>query len=96
MASGPERTRGRIELLDRHAVDIAETLTIPKLHNPADTRRYPRQGAWRTMAVNREVDAVRRLHAIGQPGVITGDMNDQDDVLPVHLGSPDSSELRAE
>ena len=47
------------------------------VHNPADTRRFPRQGHWRGVAVARETALVRRLSAAGGPVVVTGDMNDR-------------------
>ena len=48
------------------------------VHNPADTRRYPRQGHWRSVAVAREVSLVRRLaRSTGLPVFLTGDMNDR-------------------
>jgi endonuclease/exonuclease/phosphatase family metal-dependent hydrolase len=54
--------------------------TFLNVHNPADTRRYPRQGRWRAMAVAREARLVRRLSESGAPVVVTGDMNDRRDV----------------
>jgi murein DD-endopeptidase MepM/ murein hydrolase activator NlpD len=48
------------------------------VHNPADTRRYPRQARWRDAAVAREVALVRRLRAsTGLPVFLTGDLNDR-------------------
>jgi endonuclease/exonuclease/phosphatase family metal-dependent hydrolase len=48
------------------------------VHNPADTRRYPRQGRWRDNAVAREAALVRQLTAsTGLPVFLTGDMNDR-------------------
>ncbi len=48
------------------------------VHNPADTRRFPRQGRWRDMAVAREGALVRRLtRSTGLPLFLTGDMNDR-------------------
>ena len=48
------------------------------VHNPADTRRYPRQGRWRDIAVAREAALVRRLaSSTGLPVFLTGDMNDR-------------------
>lgn len=48
------------------------------VHNPADTRRHPRQGHWRDVAVAREAALVRRLaSSTGLPVFLTGDMNDR-------------------
>jgi hypothetical protein len=47
------------------SLSTGSAVTVLNVHNPADTRRYPRQGAWRTIAVNREVDAVGRLQRRG-------------------------------
>ncbi len=54
--------------------------TFLNVHNPADTRQYPRQGRWRAVAVAREVALVRRLSGAGARVVVTGDMNDRHDV----------------
>lgn len=51
--------------------------TFINVHNPADTRRYPRQRHWRSMALQREVALVRRLRHESPAAVfVTGDMND--------------------
>ncbi len=48
------------------------------VHNPADTRRHPRQARWREVAVAREAALVRRLRAsTGLPVFLTGDLNDR-------------------
>jgi endonuclease/exonuclease/phosphatase family metal-dependent hydrolase len=48
------------------------------VHNPADTRRFPRQGRWRDIAVAREAALVRRLTvSTGLPVFLTGDMNNR-------------------
>jgi endonuclease/exonuclease/phosphatase family metal-dependent hydrolase len=48
------------------------------VHNPADTRRHPRQARWRAVAVDREAALVRRLRAsTGLPVFLTGDLNDR-------------------
>jgi murein DD-endopeptidase MepM/ murein hydrolase activator NlpD/endonuclease/exonuclease/phosphatase family metal-dependent hydrolase len=48
------------------------------VHNPADTRRFPRQSRWRTAGVAREVALVRRLQQNGRgPVFLTGDLNDR-------------------
>jgi hypothetical protein len=48
------------------------------VHNPADTRRFPGQGAHRAEAVRREVALVRLLRGrYGVPVFLTGDLNDR-------------------
>ena len=50
--------------------------TFVNVHNPADTRKFRRQGRWRTLAVTREAGLIRSLS--GQtPVILTGDLNDR-------------------
>jgi hypothetical protein len=49
-------------------------------HNPADTRAFPRQQAFRDQATDREVALVNRLvRQSDAPVFVTGDMNERDD-----------------
>jgi hypothetical protein len=47
------------------------------VHNPADTRRFPRQARHRAEAVRREITLVRTLTRRGVPVFLTGDLNDR-------------------
>jgi endonuclease/exonuclease/phosphatase family metal-dependent hydrolase len=148
MASGPARTRGMVQLLERHNVDVAglqefqrpqyrtfarlvagiyasysargdtenaviwrrdrwrllsvttfpipyfdghprrmpivrlssratgRTLTVVNVHNPADTRDYPRQGRWRAKALAIERRVVRAQTDRGHRLLVVGDFND--------------------
>ena len=51
-------------------------MAFVNVHNPADTRRFRRQGHWRAAAVNREVALVRKL-SHQTPVILTGDLNDR-------------------
>ena len=62
------------------SLSSARQVTVVNVHNPADTRRFPGQAAWRTTAVTREIEAVRQLTAEKTgPIVVTGDLNDRRD-----------------
>jgi endonuclease/exonuclease/phosphatase (EEP) superfamily protein YafD len=71
---GHPRQMPLVRLRDRVS---GKDITFFNVHNPADTRRFPRQGRWRTAAVAREVALVRRLSAGGSPVIMTGDLNDR-------------------
>ena len=48
------------------------------VHNPADTRRFPRQAEHRRVAIERELDLMHRLSdGYGLPVFLTGDLNDR-------------------
>ncbi|MGA8209145.1 MAG: endonuclease/exonuclease/phosphatase family protein [Nocardioidaceae bacterium] len=67
-----------LRLRDRHT---GKAVAVLNVHNPADTRQYPRQGRWRRVAVSREVALVRWLARRNRtPVLVTGDMNDRRDV----------------
>jgi hypothetical protein len=46
-------------------------------HNPADTRKYRRQGKWRAEATRIEIALQRQLTGTGIPRFMTGDMNER-------------------
>lgn len=72
---GHPRRMPVVRLRDRTTGRESYFVTV---HNPADTRRYPRQARWRDAAVAREVALVRRLRAsTGLPVFLTGDLNDR-------------------
>lgn len=74
---GHERQMPIVRLRDR---STGQEAVFVNVHNPADTRAYPRQAGWRAAAVRREVNLVRSLSAVGDPVFLTGDMNDRRDV----------------
>jgi murein DD-endopeptidase MepM/ murein hydrolase activator NlpD len=52
------------------------------VHNPADTSRFPDQGAYRAEAVQREIAMIGRLEQqLGLPVILTGDLNDRQDAF---------------
>jgi murein DD-endopeptidase MepM/ murein hydrolase activator NlpD len=52
------------------------------VHNPADTRRFPNQGAYRAQAVQREITVIGGLEQEpGLPVILTGDLNDRRDAF---------------
>jgi hypothetical protein len=71
----------QMPIVQLRALATGALTTFVNVHNPADTRRYPRQGRWRAEAVTREITLVSRLSADGRHVVLTGDMNDRHDVF---------------
>lgn len=63
-----------VRLRDR---STGQEAVFVNVHNPADTRAFPRQAEWRAAAVRAEVNLVRSLSAGGAPVFVTGDMNDR-------------------
>lgn len=53
------------------------TAYFTNFHNPADTRRYGKQGRWRAAAKAREADLFGELRKTGYPVFATGDMNEK-------------------
>lgn len=74
---GHERRMPIVRLRDRTTGQEAMFVNV---HNPADTRAFPRQAAWRAAAVRAELGVVRSLSAGGYPVFLTGDMNDRRNV----------------
>jgi murein DD-endopeptidase MepM/ murein hydrolase activator NlpD/endonuclease/exonuclease/phosphatase family metal-dependent hydrolase len=70
---GHRRRMPVVRLRDRLG---GQQATFVNVHNPADTRRFPRQGHWREVAVGRERALLLRLGRSG-PVFLTGDMNDR-------------------
>ena len=52
-------------------------VAVVNVHNPANTRRAPRQGRFRAEALRREAGVVRALRAEGLDVVLLGDFNDR-------------------
>jgi endonuclease/exonuclease/phosphatase family metal-dependent hydrolase len=63
-----DRTTGRV-------------VVFVNVHNPADTRQFHAQGAFRSAAVAREAALLRRLVRQGHPVFLTGDLNDSHSVF---------------
>ena len=73
--NGNPRRMPIVRLRDRAT---GEESIFVNVHNPADTRRFPAQGAHRAEAVRREYALVRQLvERYGVPVLITGDLNDR-------------------
>ncbi len=76
---GHRRRMPVVTLRDRVTSKVTVFVNV---HNPADTRAYPRQARWRAAAVAREAALVERVtRSTGHPVVVTGDMNDRRDVF---------------
>jgi endonuclease/exonuclease/phosphatase family metal-dependent hydrolase len=76
---GHDRQMPVVRLRDRQT---GREYVFVNVHNPADTRRFPRQAAFRAQALTRERAYIQDLHA-GVPVILTGDMNDTHDVYCV-------------
>ena len=76
---GHDRQMPVVRLRDRQT---GREYVFVNIHNPADTRRFPRQAAYRAAALTRERAFLERLDA-GVPVFLTGDMNDTHDVYCV-------------
>jgi endonuclease/exonuclease/phosphatase family metal-dependent hydrolase len=59
--------------------ETGRTVVFLNVHNPANTRRFSRQGVWRDEAMLRQVSLMNRLRQGRAPVVLTGDMNDTHD-----------------
>jgi hypothetical protein len=70
---GHDRQMPVVRLRDR---TTGREAVFVNVHNPADTRQFHAQGAFRTAAVAREAALLRRLVRQGHPVFLTGDMND--------------------
>ena len=77
--AGHERQMPVVRLRDRQT---GREYVFLNVHNPADTRQFPRQAAYRAAALARERAFLQGLHA-GVPVFVTGDMNDTHDVYCV-------------
>jgi murein DD-endopeptidase MepM/ murein hydrolase activator NlpD len=63
-------------------LQTGQELAFVNVHNPADTRRFPQQAAFRALAVEREVALVDQLEKQrGLPVILTGDLNDSHDAF---------------
>lgn len=72
----------QMPVAELHDLATGQNLIIVNVHNPADTRRFPSQARYRTNAVSREVELVRRLTDRYQlPVLLTGDLNDRHDAF---------------
>jgi endonuclease/exonuclease/phosphatase family metal-dependent hydrolase len=67
-------------IVQLRSIRTARTVTVVNVHNPADTRRYPRQARRRAEPVSREITLVNRLNRSRQV-VLTGDLNDRRDAF---------------
>jgi endonuclease/exonuclease/phosphatase family metal-dependent hydrolase len=76
---GHDRQMPVVRLRDRQT---GREYVFVNVHNPADTRRFPRQAAFRAAALTRERAFLEHLDA-GVPVLLTGDMNDTHDVYCV-------------
>ena len=75
---GHTRRMPIVHLRDRTS---GRQVVFVNVHNPADTRQFHAQGAFRSAAVAREIALLRQLQRQGHPVFLTGDLNDKHDAF---------------